>query len=101
MPALRPVSLMIAHTKAKLSEVYLDRAYRVQHADNSGTIKTPYDYIEYDSYIEQQTAQALDDTDKRRLEENLKILCGEAHFKALDGVDYAVATSVAEVVAVD
>ncbi|KEA62577.1 Type III restriction enzyme, res subunit:DEAD/DEAH box helicase, N-terminal [Marinobacterium lacunae] len=41
------------------------------------------------------------DADKRRKEENLKIQCGEAHFKALGGVDYAVATSVAEVVAHD
>lgn len=41
------------------------------------------------------------DSDKRRLEENLKILCGEAHFKALDGVNFAVATSVAEVVSHD
>lgn len=39
------------------------------------------------------------DADKRRLEENLKILCGEVHFKALIDVDYRVATSVAEVVA--
>ena len=38
------------------------------------------------------------DSDKRRMKENLKILCGQAHFKALDGVDYRVATSVAEVV---
>jgi type III restriction enzyme len=37
------------------------------------------------------------DGDKRRLEENLKILCGQAHFKALDGVNFRVATSVAEV----
>lgn len=37
--------------------------------------------------------------EKRRLEENLKICCGEAHFKALDDVDYAVAASVAEVFA--
>jgi len=40
------------------------------------------------------------DSDKRRLEENLKILCGEAHFEALGGVDYKVAASVAEVTAV-
>ena len=40
------------------------------------------------------------DSDKRRLEENLKILCGEAHFAALGGVDYKVATTVAEVTAV-
>lgn len=39
------------------------------------------------------------DSDKRRLEENLKILCGEAHFKALGKVDYRVAASVAEVTA--
>ena len=38
------------------------------------------------------------DSNKRRVEENLKILCGEAHFKALGDVDYRVATSVAEVV---
>lgn len=131
-------------------EVYLDRAYQVKsHVPNTEAgkyVQTPYDYIEYDSHIERQTAQALDgaenvkffcklprwfkistpvgdytpdwavvleenkklyliretktthDTDKRRLEENLKILCGEAHFKALGGVDYKVATSVAEVV---
>ncbi|MCK7549371.1 DEAD/DEAH box helicase family protein [Marinobacter koreensis] len=40
------------------------------------------------------------DSDKRRLEENLKILCGEAHFEALGDVDYKVATTVAEVTAV-
>jgi len=39
------------------------------------------------------------DSDKRRLEENLKILCGEAHFRALGDVDYRVAASVAEVTA--
>ncbi|MBN1008292.1 DEAD/DEAH box helicase family protein [Amphritea pacifica] len=130
-------------------ESYLDRVYQVQHAADHEHIQTPYDYIEYDSQIERQTAQALDgaenvkffcklprwftiptpvgdynpdwavvlqadqkvyliretksthDSDKRRLEENLKILCGEAHFKALDGVDYRVATSVSEVVATD
>jgi type III restriction enzyme len=37
------------------------------------------------------------DSDKRRLEENLKILCGQAHFNALEDVDYRVATTVAEV----
>lgn len=40
------------------------------------------------------------DSDKRRLEENLKILCGEAHFRALEGVDYRVAASVAEVTSI-
>ncbi|MGE6608470.1 hypothetical protein ACQKE4_18440 [Halomonas sp. NPDC076908] len=40
------------------------------------------------------------DSNKRRVEENLKILCGEAHFKALDNVDYRVATTVAEVVSI-
>ena len=129
-------------------ETYLDRAYKVQHAQSSEYIQTPYDYIEVDSHIERQTAQALDgaenvkffcklprwftiptpvgdynpdwavvleedkkvyliretksthDADKRRLEENLKILCGKAHFRALGGVDYRVATSVAEVVSI-
>jgi len=127
-------------------EAYLDRAYEIQHANNSDDVRTPYDYVEYDSSIELETAQKLDeadnvrffcklprwfkvatpvgdynpdwaivleadkkvyliretktthDTDKRRLEENLKILCGEAHFNALGDVDYRVATSVAEVV---
>lgn len=127
-------------------EAYLDRAYQVQHAEDSGHVQTPYDYIEYDSGIEHKTAHALDgaanvkffcklprwfkvptpvgdynpdwavvleddkkiyliretkttyDTDKRRQEENLKISCGKAHFKALDDVDYRVATTVAEVV---
>tara|TARA_R110001599_G_scaffold348751_1_gene576302 strand:- start:8517 stop:11480 length:2964 start_codon:yes stop_codon:yes gene_type:complete len=40
------------------------------------------------------------DSDKRRLDENLKILCGEAHFEALGDIDYKVAASVAEVTAV-
>lgn len=40
------------------------------------------------------------DSDKRRLEENLKIMCGEAHFAALGDVDYKVATTVAEVTAI-
>lgn len=127
-------------------EIYLDRAYKVQHAEAGTHIQTPYDYLECDSHIERQTAHALDgaenvkffcklprwftiptpvgdynpdwavvlegerkvyliretkstqDSSKRRVEENLKILCGEAHFKALGGVDYRVATSVAEVV---
>lgn len=126
-------------------EVYLDRAYQVQHSVGQDSVKTPYNLIEYDSQIEMQTASALDgdvnvkffcklpgwfriptpvgdynpdwavvlgdtdklyliretktthDADKRRLEENLKILCGEAHFRDLGEVDYAVATSVAEV----
>lgn len=130
-------------------EAYLDRAYQVQHAEDDEYVQTPYDYIEYDSHIEMQTAQALDgaenvkffcklprwfkiptpvgdynpdwavvleedkkvylvretktthDSDKRRLEENLKILCGEAHFKVLDSVDYKVATTVSEVVSHD
>ena len=38
------------------------------------------------------------DSDKRRLQENLKIICGEAHFKALGDIDYRVATSAQEVV---
>ena len=128
-------------------DAYLDRAYRIQHAEEGEYLQTPYDYLEYDSDIELKTAKALDgaenvrffcklprwfkiptpvgeynpdwaivleedekvyliretktthDSDKRRMEENLKILCGEAHFRALDGVDYRVATSVAEVVA--
>lgn len=129
-------------------EAYLDRAYKVMRAEQGEYIQTPYDYIEYDSTIEHQTAHALDgaenvkffcklprwftiptpvgdynpdwavvlendtkvyliretksthDADKRRREENLKILCGQAHFNALGDIDYRVATSVAEVVAV-
>ena len=71
------------------------------------TIPTPVgDYnpdwavvLEADSkvYLIRET-KTTHDADKRRLEENLKILCGQAHFAALDGVDYRVATSVAEVV---
>lgn len=38
---------------------------------------------------------------KRREEENFKIDCGEAHFKAIEGVDYRVAITPAEVTAVD
>lgn len=126
-------------------EAYLDKAYKIQHADKAKFVQTPYDYIQYDSDIEHRTAHALDgaenvkffcklprwftiptpvgeynpdwavvleddkkvyliretktthETEKRRLEENLKILCGTAHFKALDNVDYEVATTVAEV----
>ena len=127
-------------------ETYLDRAHKVQHAEDGEFIQTPFDYIEYDSNIELRTAQALDgadnirffcklprwfkistpvgdynpdwavvleedkkvyliretktthDSDKRRLEENLKIICGKAHFKALDDLNFKVATSVQEVV---
>ena len=50
-------------------------------------------------YLIRET-KSTHDADKRRLEENLKILCGEAHFKALGEVDYRVATSVAEVVSI-
>lgn len=130
-------------------ESYFDRVYQVRHADDGEFVQTPYDYIEYDSHIEWQTAQALDgaekvrffcklprwftiptpvgdynpdwavvfeddkklyliretktthDSDKRRLEENLKILCGKAHFAALDNVNYQVATSVAELLTQD
>lgn len=127
-------------------EAYLDRAYQIRHAETGSTIQTPYDYIEYDSRVEHQTAMTLDgaenvkffcklprwfkiptpigdynpdwavvlendkkvyliretksthDSDKRRLEENLKIICGEAHFKALGDIDYGVAISAAEIV---
>ncbi len=50
-------------------------------------------------YLIRETKSTHDST-KRRLEENLKITCGEAHFKALDNVDYQVATTVAEVVSI-
>jgi len=50
-------------------------------------------------YLVRET-KTTHDSDKRRLEENLKILCGEAHFEALGGVDYKVAASVSEVTAV-
>jgi type III restriction enzyme len=130
-------------------EAYLDKVYKIQYAGNPDDVRTPYDYIEFDSSIELETAQKLDeaenvrffcklprwfkvatpigdynpdwavvlegdkkvyliretksthDTDKRRLEENLKIICGQAHFNAMDNVDYRVATSVAEVLAYD
>lgn len=130
-------------------EAYLDRTYKVQYANHSDDLRTPYDYVEYDSNIELETAQKLDqaenvrffcklprwfkvatpigdynpdwavvleadkkvyliretksthDTDKRRLAENLKTLCGKAHFSALDTVDYRVAASAAEVLACD
>lgn len=50
-------------------------------------------------YLIRET-KSTHDSDKRRLEENLKILCGEAHFEALGDVDYKVAASVAEVTAI-
>jgi type III restriction enzyme len=125
-------------------EVYLDRVYQVQHAEAGGTVQTPYDYIEYDSHIEHQTARSLDgadnvkffcklprwftiptpvgdynpdwavvleddkkvyliretksthDTDKRRLEENLKLIGGTAHCIVVGDVDYRVAISAKE-----
>jgi len=49
-------------------------------------------------YLIRET-KSTHDPGKRRLEENLKILCGEAHFNALQDVNYRVATTVAEVVA--
>jgi len=42
-------------------------------------------------------SKSTHDPAKRRPEENVKIHCGHAHFDALDGVEYAVATSVDEV----
>jgi type III restriction enzyme len=50
-------------------------------------------------YLIRET-KSTHDADKRRLEENLKIHCGEAHFRALGDVEYRVATSVAEVVSI-
>lgn len=50
-------------------DAYLDRAYRVQHGQKGECIQTPYDYIEYDSYVEQQTAHALDGA------ENVRFFC--------------------------
>jgi type III restriction enzyme len=47
-------------------------------------------------YLIRET-KSTHDSDKRRRDENLKIRCGEAHFRLLDNVDYRVATSVAEV----
>lgn len=47
-------------------------------------------------YLIRET-KSTHDSDKRRLEENLKIKCARAHFGALDGVSYKVATSVGEV----
>lgn len=40
-------------------------------------------------YLVRETKSDLDE-DKRRKEENVKIKCGEAHFKILPGVDFAV-----------
>ncbi len=127
-------------------EAYLDNLYKIRYADVDKLSRTPFDYLEYDSSVEKEVAQKLDeaenvrffcklpawfkvptpvgdynpdwavviqddiklyliretksthDSDKRRLEENLKIKCGEAHFKVLDGVNYKVATSFTEVV---
>ena len=55
--------------------------------------------LENDSkvYLIRET-KSTHDSDKRRLEENLKIICGEAHFKALGDIDYCVATSAQDVV---
>ncbi|MEK6749944.1 MAG: DEAD/DEAH box helicase family protein [Pseudomonadota bacterium] len=47
-------------------------------------------------YLIRET-KSTHDNDKRRLEENLKIKCAKAHFGALEGVNYKVATSVGEV----
>lgn len=51
-------------------------------------------------YLIRET-KSTHDSDKRRLEENLKIKCGKAHFAALDDVDYQVATTVDEVLRMD
>ena len=58
--------------------------------------------LESDSkiYLIRET-KSTHDSDKRRLEENLKIICGEAHFKALGGIDYRIATSAKDVVSLD
>ncbi|HMW71745.1 MAG TPA: hypothetical protein PKD17_07995, partial [Cellvibrionaceae bacterium] len=68
-----------------------------------GKVKIIYiDPLETDKkvYLIRET-KSTHDSDKRRLEENLKILCGQAHFKELNGVVYAVATSVAQVLSID
>lgn len=130
-------------------EAYLNRLYGVQYQESGEgsdkVIRTPYDYIEYDSDVEKEVAKKLDeaenvkfycklpawfkiptplghynpdwavvtendeklylvretksthDSEKRRAAENKKIKCGQAHFDEL-GVDFKVATTVAEVV---
>lgn len=47
-------------------------------------------------YLIRETKTTHDES-KRRQAENLKIKCGEAHFEAIGGVSYKVATSIAEV----
>jgi type III restriction enzyme len=127
-------------------EAYLDRLYRVQYAEQDAVVRTPYDYMEYDSTVEKDIAQRLDeaenvrffcklppwfkiatpignynpdwavvleadkklyliresksshDADDRRNKENLLIRCGAAHFAALGGVDYKIATNFEEIV---
>jgi len=131
-------------------EAYLSRLYKVQYQESGEAsdkiIRTPYDYIEYDSDVEKLVAKKLDeaenvkfycklpswfkiptplghynpdwavvtendeklylvretksthDSEKRRAVENKKIKCGQAHFDEL-GVNFKVATTVAEVVA--
>lgn len=126
-------------------EAYLDNLYKIQYANADDNVRTPYDYVEWESSLERAVAQKLDeadnvcffcklprwfkvttpvgdynpdwavvlagdkklyliretksthDGDRRRLEENLKIKCAKAHFGALNGVNYKVATSVGEV----
>jgi len=131
-------------------EAYLSRLYEVKYQESGEgsdiIIRTPYDYIEYDSDVEKEVAKKLDeaenikfycklpvwfkiptplgsynpdwaivtendeklylvretksthDSEKRRAVENKKIKCGQAHFDEL-GVNFKVATTVAEVVA--
>lgn len=51
-------------------EKYLNRLYQVQHqADGEGSnqvIRTPYDYIEFDSEVEREIARALDEDESVR-----------------------------------
>ncbi len=136
--------------------MFLDKEYsgrrgtaEVQYQESGDgsdiVIRTPYDYIEYDSDVEKNVVKKLDeaenvkfycklpswfkiptplgsynpdwavvtendeklylvretksahDSEKRRVVENKKIKCGQAHFDELD-VDFKVATTIAEVV---
>lgn len=50
-------------------EAYLDKLYKVQYANTDDDIRTPYDYMEWESSLERAVAQRLDQA------ENVRFFC--------------------------
>lgn len=47
-------------------EAYLDNLYKIQYVNADEEVRTPYDYVEWESSIERAVAQRLDEADSVR-----------------------------------